>query len=176
MKAPQPAGSNANEGAEQSAVAIASATVSFAWGKDGLLYQYAIEPSKLPMANGMFVAKLLQLAGGSVTHRSKASLAALPEGGLVDTELFVKAVLAAEFRGNEKPSKDDVAEGQKLLNSVTAGVFKSAEIVAEKIKGKYGWEVTPDLSGFSYHALYLRQAAEAKRQAELEERLKSGDV
>lgn len=130
----------------------------FVRSKDGKDYNFKFTLASLPWENDAFRMKMCQAAGGAIAWRSSASLKVLPEnGGIVDVETFAKAVFALDFRGDEKPNKDDFANAKPILNSIETGMYTAEEAAAFiKADPKYGWDVDPTPEGFAKHEMLKR--------------------
>lgn len=96
-------------------------------------------------------------------YRSGEGRKALPEGGgVVDFTALKKMVHAINFRGEEKPNKDDKAEAERWMKAVKAGVHKP-EAVKASIESKYPWTIEVSEEGLALHFMRkrLKEAAEA---------------
>ena len=111
---------------------------------------------------------LVRLGFRTVIHRNPGAKGALkhPRIGL---RAFINAIEAADFRGDERPNKDDVREGKRFFASMTGGEFTPEAAIAF-VKKNYGWELDPTEDGFAIHEMRKRLKVEeelAKKKAAL---------
>ena len=147
-------------------IAFAGIVADFVRSKDSKDFRFLVPLADLPWENPTFCMKLIQAAGGAITWRSGTSLKVLPEaGGVVDAATFVKAVLALDFRGDEKPNAEDIKNAKTVLNYSEQAPENPGIIKAQVLK-EYGWEVEVTLEGLAQHMMKKRQKLNAAKQAD----------
>lgn len=171
MKAHAKRGTSANDsGASNAPTTTATATNSNLRdqaGSKGIQYVLSLDLAKLLDAckadeGAELFRNLVRLSFRTVIHRNPGSKGAL-DSPAVDLESFTKAVLAANFMGDEGPTSVDKKQAERILASIAKEEY-TAETAVKVIKDRYGWTVTPDKEGFEQHEFLKRKQDEAKNK------------
>lgn len=128
------------------------------------VYKGEIATSELPWGDEQFLEKLVKMAFKSMVYRSEKAKKALgiEAGEEVTTAMFVAAVLATSFQGEEAPNAADKKNAETILKGIAAETV-TWEQVEKKITSAKGLLRSKDEAGLVQYFFEkrLKEAAKA---------------